>query len=663
MPRWAYSDAADIVEPISSIAEDGFPAGYRPPAQWFNYLLHYSLAWADHLRGPGWGSWTREDQSATDFVSVSGFAVDRADERARDHRVRYAIVGAASGPVAHVVTSKNGRDWTDRSAPTSCDALYGITCIDDTWYCWGLVGATPTTWSTPADTGSNNSAVRTGTAGHWTTEAGIVGDVRGIVSNGGTDYVALIRDSAGQFGVTASADSGTAWSFSAGGNWTSGSDRAAGIAWDDSRDRFVIASMLGEVKRLGTSGAWTTGTTTLATLTGIPTDARVHLRVGGPEDARTLIAWASHREDGTTALAATLIWRSTDGGATWTAITAADPGAPAAMRVSSGAAVVTDIQHVDGTWIATSSAAPYLWRSDDDGQNWERVPLPVAEESSWALSRAVYADGQIVCTGLSWTVFSTRASATSPGTWTSRESTYLADAGYLRGRRIHTTAPSNGQVYAWVTANNRWEPVSASSLSVTTTRGDLIRRGASADERVALGTRGYTLRAGATDPTWGVVASSESSLPTAGADYAGAIIFRTDLGAHFQCTEGGHADEWAWRVLSVHDGGVAEDTTPGNAWTTIASTQVAEDTVALLDIEVVGVKDDLSTGLVAKGYAGFVNAGGVLTEIEALSLLVGDPARVQLTTAGPDVEVQVKGVAAEDWTWRVKITRRLEVGP
>ena len=43
-------------------------------------------------------------------------------------------------------------------------------------------------------------------------------------------------------------------------------------------------------------------------------------------------------------------------------------------------------------------------------------------------------------------------------------------------------------------------PVTASSLSVTTTRGDIIRRGASADERLALGTRGYVMRAGATDP-------------------------------------------------------------------------------------------------------------------------------------------------------------------
>jgi photosystem II stability/assembly factor-like uncharacterized protein len=191
-------------------------------------------------------------------------------------------------------------------------------------------------------------------------------------------------------------------------------------------------------------------------MTGIPTDARVQLVVGGPSDARTLLAWASYREDGTTALAATLLWRSTDGGATWSAIT-----------VPTGwGATITDLAHVDGSWIATQSAAPYLWRSDDDGQNWERLPLPVTDTlADWPLQRAVYADGQIVATGLTWTVYSTRASATSPGTWTSREPVYLADAGYLRGRTISSTAPTNGQTLVWSSSTSQWVPTTAATSS------------------------------------------------------------------------------------------------------------------------------------------------------------------------------------------------------
>ena len=463
MPRFAWSESADLVEPVSSIADNGFPAGYRPPAQWINYLLHFAFSWVDHLRGPGWGAWTREDHAAaTSLTAVAGIAVDRDETRSRYQRVRYAIVGTQSGPAGHIITSRNGRVWTDRSAPTSSTALYGITCIGDTWYTWGEVGAGVNVWSTPADTGSNSSAVRTGTAGHWTTVAALAGtELRGVVGDvAALARVAITKDAAGTYAIAASADSGATWPYLSAGSWTSGSDHASDIVYDDSRARFLIASMFGEVKRLGSTGAWVAGAATLGSLSGIATDARVHLRVGGPEDERTLLAWASHREDGTTALSASKLWRTEDGGTTWSAITL-----PEAMRESSGAAIITDVCHVDGTWIATTSAAPYLWRSDDDGQTWERLPLPIAEESSWALSRAVYADGQILATGLTWTVTSSRASATSPGTWTSREPTYLADAGYLRGRRIHTTAPSDGQVYAWNASTSRFEPVAPSSLS------------------------------------------------------------------------------------------------------------------------------------------------------------------------------------------------------
>lgn len=220
-------------------------------------------------------------------------------------------------------------------------------------------------------------------------------------------------------------------------------------------------------------------------------------------------------------------------------------------------------------------------------------------------------------------------------------------------------ATDTGAITLWDSA--AWR--SLGIVSPLTTRGDVWVHDGSGDVRLALGTRGYVFRAGALDPAWGVVAASATSLPTASADYAGAVYWRSDLGAHFICTFGGLAAEWAWRVASIHDGAVAEDTTPGDAWTTIASTQIAEDSVALLDIEVAGIRSDHAAGLAAKGYASFLNDGGTLSELEAISLSVGDPTRLQLITSGPDVEVQVKGVAAEDWTWRVKITRRLEVEP
>ena len=77
--------------------------------------------------------------------------------------------------------------------------------------------------------------------------------------------------------------------------------------------------------------------------------------------------------------------------------------------------------------------------------NWERVLLPVGHHLNWALQRAVYGDRPIVRIGLTWTVTS-GAQRRRQGTWTST----VGSRGrrYLRGRRIHTTALTNGQVYA-----------------------------------------------------------------------------------------------------------------------------------------------------------------------------------------------------------------------
>lgn len=49
------------------------------------------------------------------------------------------------------------------------------------------------------------------------------------------------------------------------------------------------------------------------------------------------------------------------------------------------------------------------------------------------------------------------------------------------------------------------------AASLLTTRGDMIRRGASAPERFALGTQHQVLRAGATDPEWGAVDLSQAA--------------------------------------------------------------------------------------------------------------------------------------------------------
>lgn len=622
MPRFAYSASADLVEPISSVADDGFPAAYRPPAQWFNYLFHYALAWSDYLRGPGWGAWTRAAHggSAATFTSITGLAVDTDDTRARAQRYRYAITGAASGPVAKIAVSRNGLTWQDRATHADMASLAGIAQVGAYWVAWGRDGGTDAAWSTPVHDGSSSSAIGTSDATYWTTIAAFAGKAaRGIVGGGG-DIYAVIRSSAGNFSLLGSDDDGTTWPYSGGFAWT-GAAQATSIAYDDSRSRHLVASSLGEVRYLPSLSTFPTGGGSLGTVSGIPTDARVNLVVGGPEDARTLLAWASFREDGTTALASTLLWRSTDGGTTWSAIAAGSPGAPAEMTASGGAAVITDVKHVDGTWIATSSAAPYLWRSDDDGQNWERLPLPVTDTlADWPLQRAVYADGQIVATGLTWTVYSTRASATSPGTWTSREPTYLADAGYLRGRTIATTAPTSGQALVWNSGTSQWEPTSASAITVTTTRGDLIVRGASADQRLAVGTSGQYLRSNGTDPGWSSIPSTDvSGLP------------------------------WSDRIAPTSVQTTDATTTTVKSYTTTTNKGHA------LELLVSATQSDRSAQVVFKIFASVTNAAGVCTVRDVL-VTPTDPGSTWTATvdvSGTDIRVRVTGALATTIDWCV----------
>lgn len=74
------------------------------------------------------------------------------------------------------------------------------------------------------------------------------------------------------------------------------------------------------------------------------------------------------------------------------------------------------------------------------------------------------------------------------------------------------------------------------TVSPTAARGDLIRRGAATDERVALGTQGHVLTAGASDPEWSAPAvtssqitdstsSGRSLLTAAGAAAARAVLY------------------------------------------------------------------------------------------------------------------------------------------
>ena len=99
------------------------------------------------------------------------------------------------------------------------------------------------------------------------------------------------------------------------------------------------------------------------------------------------------------------------------------------------------------------------------------------------------------------------------------------------------------------------------AATVTTTRGDLIRRGASADERVALGASGTALRSDGTDPVWTAAATAgvDASRPAASVATLGAIYTATDTGVRYLCeSDGAGGARW---VVSGARGTEGRDTT------------------------------------------------------------------------------------------------------
>jgi hypothetical protein len=210
---------------------------------------------------------------------------------------------------------------------------------------------------------------------------------------------------------------------------------------------------------------------------------------------------------------------STDHGATWTAIT-----------VPSSMLYIERIRFADGIWIATSSSAPDLWQSNDPTQddNWTRIPLLADDGNAWAVYDVILADGAWLAAGYTYTVRSGAArDVLAPVYGYDPAPGYLSDAGYLRGRRVDDTAPTDGQALVWSSASSRWVPGTASggSTSPTTTAGDLIVRGASVDQRLAIGTSGQVLWVSAGAPAWHTLtAANVGAVPAPGSASTGDVL-------------------------------------------------------------------------------------------------------------------------------------------
>lgn len=174
-------------------------------------------------------------------------------------------------------------------------------------------------------------------------------------------------------------------------------------------------------------------------------------------------------------------------------------------------------------------------------------------------------------------------------------------------------ATDTGAVTLW--DGGAWR--SLGLVSPLTTRGDLWRRDGSGDARLALGAAGSLLTSDGTDPVW---RSVEDALPG------------------------------------------AEVSTSDDTWTTIATIAVDDLSVALLDLSIVALRDDASAAGAWRGSCAWRRYGGAMHEVAALSLLLSDTEAVGLevraqASGTTGVAVQVKGIAATDYSWRVSYLR------
>ncbi|MBK8696037.1 MAG: hypothetical protein IPN17_28195 [Deltaproteobacteria bacterium] len=152
------------------------------------------------------------------------------------------------------------------------------------------------------------------------------------------------------------------------------------------------------------------------------------------------------------------VWLSEDHGATWASVTT-----PALLKQ------LTALRWRDGVWTATSTVAPYA-QTSGDLEHWLPVPIPVGESDN-ELRDVLYGNGSWLLVSRSGVLQGAPAiepgsEGYTPGT----ESSIPGNAGWLRGRKISLTAPTDGQVYAWNAASSTFLPTTPSAGAAYTVR-------------------------------------------------------------------------------------------------------------------------------------------------------------------------------------------------
>lgn len=461
---WGNAAASGaLVQPPTGVAAAGFATADRPPAQWFNWNFANYAAWIDYLRGANPEHWTRTAWGTSPATFDSGtalfLAVDTETQDATGAAFRYLIAGQETDTpnTAALRTSKRGNEWVRRTNVTAtATAVPSALAYADNPASSGrwLLGCNDASINyCTVDAGGGTGPVGSG-SGNWsvaTTPGGMTSVVAFAVKEA-TKIFAVTND-----GGVQSTDHGVTWTNYAGTSGTARSGNGSDACYTGNAFLFVTTD--GQIYKSSTVGG------VFAYVTDLGASATWRLAADGEGG---VLAYRAN--NGSTL---DLFW-SDDDGDTWETITP-----------TTGFQRIQRIRHHEGTWLACSTVAPFLWSSNDH-ETWRKLRMPVGSDA--ALYDLAWDGGAWVAAGNGFVLQCPRGHdpGDADGVWTpGSTATRLIDAAYIRGVEVDSTAPTNGQVLAYDSTAGRWEPTALTGSSPTTTRGDLIRRGASADERFA----------------------------------------------------------------------------------------------------------------------------------------------------------------------------------
>lgn len=432
------------VEPPDAEARAGWATAQRPPAQYFNALFNNYGQWFDFLRAPSLSRWARVALPST-FIPTGRalvLAVDRTTVEGSNVVRRLVAAGRdATGPCVHV--SRRGDSWVRREnffdgPPAAGDfsrvyheaggwfllldaatagELYFSTSDLASGTALDGVGAwdkLPVTWVVGLDNGARAHAI-----GHF---RALACRARMYQSFGGAYAAATVTGNAPEGGRGTYTD--VVWE-----PVTSGS----GV--------LIAVSSWGDVVTCASPA------TTFTSVSRITAETNIDWRLTVGAEGE-VIAW----KHGDALTVPQRFYRTTDHGATWAEI----------VSTLAGFELLTDLAYADGAWVATSQSAPYV-ASSNDLETWVRAALPFVEGAETEAHAVVQSEGAWIVMRADVALVGGRAEDLSPGAWTVDPTpTVLGNAGWLRGKKISLTAPTDGQVLAYVAASGTYVPTTPS---------------------------------------------------------------------------------------------------------------------------------------------------------------------------------------------------------